>query len=162
MSNAFLYRMPSGVPGDVSRKSQSTIESHPIGAQFATFGLFGKLDTGSGNFVPLVATDTADKVYGLLVRAYPTQTVQNQLGKATPLPNGIQDVLRRGYMTVKCNAGSAKTAGTVYVRISAATETKPVGGIEAAADGANNIVLSNVFFMHDADAQGNVEISFNI
>ncbi|QHI29019.1 hypothetical protein AhaeINNSZ174_05825 [Acinetobacter haemolyticus] len=162
MSNAFLYRMPSGIPGDVSRKSQSTIESHPVGAQFAAFGLFGKISTANGKFVPLEAADTADVIYGLFVRAYPTQSAQNELGKAVPQPNGIQDVLRRGYMTVKCNAGTAKKAGTVYVRVSAGTEAKPVGGIEAAADGANSIELENAFFMHDADAQGNVEISFNI
>lgn len=162
MSNAFLYRMPSGIPGDVSRKSQSTIESHPVGAQFAAFGLFGKIDETTGKFVPLAAADTAAVIYGLFVRAYPTQSAQNELGKAVPQPNGIQDVLRRGYMTVKCNAGNAKKAGTVYVRVTAGTEAKPVGGIEAAADGANSIVLPSAFFMHDADAQGNVEISFNI
>lgn len=162
MNNAFLYRMPSGIPGDVSRKSQSTIESHPVGAQFAAFGLFGKIDGASGKFVPLVAADTAAVIYGLFVRAYPTQSALNELGKATPLPNGIQDVLRRGYMTVKCNAGNAKKAGTVYVRINAGTEAKPIGGIEAAADGDNSIALPSAFFMHDADAQGNVEISFNI
>ncbi|MGV0885993.1 hypothetical protein V6760_03860 [Acinetobacter venetianus] len=162
MSNVFLYRMPSGIPGDVSRKSQSTIESHPVGAQFAAFGLFGKISATDGKFVPLEAADTAEIIYGLFVRAYPTQSAQNELGKAVPQPNGIQDVLRRGYMTVKCNAGNAKKAGTVYVRVGAGTEAKPVGGIEAAADGANSIALPNAFFMHDVDAQGNVEISFNI
>lgn len=162
MSNAFLYRMPSGISGDVSRKSQSTIESHPVGAQFAAFGLFGKIDGTTGKFVPLAAADTAEVIYGLFVRAYPTQSAQNELGKAVPQPNGIQDVLRRGYMTVKCNAGNAKKAGTVYVRVTAGTEAKPIGGIEAAADGANSIELPNAFFMHDADAQGNVELSFNI
>lgn len=162
MSNAFLYRMPSGIPGDVSRKSQSTIESHPVGGQFSAFGLFGKISKVNGKFIPLEAADTAADIYGLLVRAYPTQSAQNELGKATPLPNGIQDQLRRGYMTVKCHAGTAKKAGTVYVRIAASTEAKPVGGVEAAADGANSIILPNAYFMHDADAQGNVEISFNI
>lgn len=162
MTNAFLYRMPSGIPGDVSRKSQSTIESHPVGAQFAAFGLFGKIDGTTGKFVPLAAADTAAVIYGLFVRAYPTQSAQNELGKAVPQPSGIQDVLRRGYMTVKCNAGNAKKGGTVYVRVTAGTEAKPVGGIEAAADGANSITLPSAFFMHDADAKGNVEISFNI
>ncbi|MDX7880460.1 structural cement protein Gp24 [Acinetobacter nosocomialis] len=162
MSNAFLYRMPSGIPGDVSRKSQSTIESHPIGGQFSTFGLFGKISKVNGKFVPLEAADTVADIYGLFVRAYPTQTAQNELGKATPQSNGIQDVLRRGYMTVKCNAGTAKKTGAVYVRIAGGTDAKPVGGIEAAADGGNSIVLPSAYFMHDADAQGNVEISFNI
>ena len=160
MTNAILYRMPSGIPGDVSRKSHSTIESHYVGAQFAAFGLFGKLDSATGNFIPLAAADTG--VYGLLVRSYPIQTSQNELGKAVPPSSGISDVMRRGYMTVKCNAGSAKKAGKVYVRVATATEAKPLGGIEAVADGANTIEVASAMFMHDADAQGNVEISYNI
>lgn len=159
MGNVFLYRMPSGIPGDVSRKSQSTIEAHPITGSFAAYGLFGKLDT-NGNFAPLGSSDTA--VYGLLVRAYPVQSTTNAQGPATPPTSGIQDVLRRGYMTVSCNAGTAKKNGTVYVRVANAAAGKPIGGIEAVADITNTIALTNAIFMHDADAAGNVEISYNI
>lgn len=56
MNNSFLYRMPSGIPGDVSRKSHSTIESHMITGQFAAFGLFGKINA-AGDFTPLEAGD---------------------------------------------------------------------------------------------------------
>ena len=160
MSNVFLFRMPSGIAGDVSRKAHSTIESHHVGGQFAGFGLFGKIDQKTGDFVPL---DQDDKeVYGLLVRSYPTQTAQNELGQAVPMPSGIGDVLRRGYMTVKCNAGTAKKAGKVYVRVASETKVKLLGGIEAVEDGENTIELNNAMFMHEADAQGNVEISYNI
>lgn len=159
MGNVFLYRMPSGIPGDVSRKSHSTIEAHPITGSFAAYGLFGKLDT-NGNFAPLGSSDTS--VYGLLVRAYPVQSTTNTQGPAMPPTSGIQDVLRRGYMTVLCNAGTAKKGGAVFVRVDAATVSKPIGGIEAVADGVNTIQLSNSIFMHDADAAGNVEISYNI
>ena len=158
MSNAFLYRMPSGIPGDVSRKSHSTIEAHLAKGSFGAFGVFGKL-TADG-IVPLEAADT--DVYGLIVRSYPTQSALNGLGAAIPQSGIMQDVLRRGYMTVRCNAGNAKKAGAVFVRIAAGTELKPIGGIEAIADAANTIELKNAMFMHDADAQGNVEISFNI
>lgn len=158
MSNAFLYRMPSGIPGDVSRKSHSTIEAHLAKGNFGAFGVFGKL-TADG-FVPLTADDT--DVYGLIVRSYPTQSALNGMGAAIPQSGIIQDVLRRGYMTVKCNVGNAKKAGAVFVRVAAGTELKPIGGIEAVADAKNTIELKNAMFMHDADAQGNVEISFNI
>ncbi|WP_038342296.1 hypothetical protein [Acinetobacter sp. A47] len=158
MSNAFLYRMPSGIPGDISRKAHSTVEAHITKGNFSGFGLFGKL-TAAG-FVPLEAADT--DVYGLIVRSYPTQSAVNGMGLAVPQPNIVHDVMRRGYMTVKCNAGTAKTAGKVFVRVAAGTDLKPVGGIEAVADGANTIELKNALFMHDADAQNNVEISYNI
>lgn len=158
MSNAFLYRMPSGIPGDVSRKSHSTIEAHIAVGSFGAFGVFGKLTVDG--IVPLEAADT--DVYGLIVRSYPTQSALNGLGAATPQLGIMHDVLRRGYMTVRCNAGNAKKAGTVFVRVAAGTNLKPIGGIEAIADAANTIELKNAMFMHDADAQGNVEISFNI
>ncbi len=159
MGNSFLYRMPSGIAGDVSRKSHSTIEAHDAVSGFAGFGLFGKLNA-DGKFAPLEAGDTAANVYGLIVRSYPTQSANNGLGTATPAA-GFNDVLRRGYMTVKCNAGNAKTGGKVHVRIAAGTDLKPVGGIEAIADAANTIEV-NAIFMYAADASGNVEISYNI
>ncbi len=160
MSNAFLYRMPSGIAGDVSRKSHSTTEAHMTSGNFGAFGIFGKIDPSKGHFVPLETAE--DQIYGLIVRSYPTQSAQNSLGKALPQMGIIHDVLRRGYMTVKCNAGNAKKANKVFIRVATATELKPMGGIEAAADGTNTVELKSAMFMHDADAQGNVEISFNI
>ncbi|WP_213029829.1 hypothetical protein, partial [Acinetobacter baumannii] len=156
--NAYLYRMPSGIPGDISRKAHSTVEAHILKGNFGAFGIFGKL-TADG-IVPLEAADT--DVYGLIVRSYPTQSALNGIGAAVPQSGIVNDIMRRGYMTVKCNAGTAKKAGKVYVRVATGTELKPIGGIEAVADGVNTIEIKNAMFMHDADAQGNVEISYNI
>ncbi|HAV5374547.1 TPA: hypothetical protein JI078_17940 [Acinetobacter baumannii] len=158
MGNAYLYRMPSGIPGDISRKAHSTVEAHILKGNFGAFGVFGKL-TADG-IVPLEAADT--DVYGLIVRSYPTQSALNGIGAAVPQSGIVNDIMRRGYMTVKCNAGTAKKAGKVYVRVATGTELKPIGGIEAVADGVNTIEIKNAMFMHDADAQGNVEISYNI
>ncbi|MEI1686968.1 hypothetical protein V8P55_01625 [Acinetobacter baumannii] len=158
MGNAYLYRMPSGIPGDISRKAHSTVEAHILKGNFGAFGIFGKL-TAEG-IVPLEAADT--DVYGLIVRSYPTQSALNGIGAAVPQSGIVNDIMRRGYMTVKCNAGTAKKAGKVYVRVATGTELKPIGGIEAVADGTNTIEIKNAMFMHDADAQGNVEISYNI
>ena len=113
-----------------------------------------------GKFAPLTSADTAANIYGLIVRSYPTQSASNGFGASVPVA-GFNDVLRRGYMTVKCNAGTAKTGGKVFVRIGAGTEAKPIGGIEAVADSTNTIEV-NATFMHAADASGNVEISYNI
>ncbi|OBE57320.1 hypothetical protein A7934_14685, partial [Acinetobacter baumannii] len=154
----YLYRMPSGIPGDISRKAHSTVEAHILKGNFGAFGIFGKL-TADG-IVPLEAADT--DVYGLIVRSYPTQSALNGIGAAVPQSGIVNDIMRRGYMTVKCNAGTAKKAGKVYVRVATGTELKPIGGIEAVADGVNTIEIKNAMFMHDADAQGNVEISYNI
>lgn len=164
MGNAFLYRMPAGIPGDVTRASQSTIE--PVfldpALPFAGYGLFGKI--AAGKFVPFGEGDANGADYGLLVRAYPTTggSGADPLGTSTPPIKGIADVLRRGYMTVKLNAGTASKDSPVYVRVAAAAAGKPIGGIEAVADSTNTVAITIASFMGPADASGNVEIQYNI
>ncbi|HWQ41314.1 MAG TPA: hypothetical protein VN456_04685 [Desulfosporosinus sp.] len=55
------------------------------------------------------------------------------------------DVLQRGNISVVCNVGTPIAGGAVYVRITAngAIPAGIVGGLEAAADGANTIALTN-------------------
>ena len=161
---AFLYRMPKGIPGSVTRPSVSTIESQVLDGTlpFAGYGLFGKI--ASNKFVPVAASDAAGVVYGVMVRPYPTQgaNASDPLGTAVPATNGIGNVLRRGYITVKNNAGTAALGGAVYIRVAAAAAGKPIGGIEAASDSTNTIVVAGASFMDAADSTGNVEIAFNI
>ena len=164
MGNSILYRMPYGIPGDVTRAAQATIESGILNSSlpFAGYGLFGKI--ASGKFVPVGSGDAAGAVYGLLVRPYPTQgaNASDPLGTAVPKTSGVADVLRRGYASVKNNAGTAALGGAVYIRVANAATGKPIGGIEAAADSTNTIQVDGAIFMGDADASGNVEIGFNI
>lgn len=160
MGNSILFRMPSGIAGDVSRKSQSTIEPQILGGVFVAFGLFGQIDS-MGKFVPISDGDDIAVCYGLNVRAYPTTSSQDPLGKSTPAPTGIADVMRRGYMTVKNNAGTAVNGAPVYVRMSNATSTKPLGGIEAVAS-AGTVKHPSTTFMNGGDADGNVEIAYNV
>lgn len=161
---AYLTRMPAGIPGDVTRPSQSTIETGIFNsaAAFAGYGLFGKIS--SNKFVPVGAGDTASAVYGVLVRPYPVTgaNASDPLGTAVPPTTGAADILRRGYINVKNNSGTPAAGGSVYIRVAAAAAGKPIGGIEAAADGANTIVAPNCIFTGSADSSGNVEIAFNI
>lgn len=157
---AFVYRMPSGIPGDVSRKEHSVVETQILDATkaFSSYGLAGKM--AGGKFVPLAAGDTADVVYGVLVRPFPTGASQEGLGVATPPTTGPGDTLRRGYMTVKLNGGASVVAGSpAFIRVGAPAAGKPVGGWEGAADSSNTIAV-NAVFLSAADANGNVEISF--
>lgn len=48
------------------------------------------------------------------------------------------------------------------MRVAAASAGRPIGGIEAAADGSNTIAVAGCTFMGPADASGNVEIAYNI
>ncbi|WP_238925101.1 MULTISPECIES: hypothetical protein [Achromobacter] len=152
--------MPSGIPGDVSRKENSVVETQILNASlpFSAYGLVGKM--AAGKFVPFAGGEAATDAYGVLVRPFPTNSGTDGLGTATPPTSGPGDVLRRGYITVKLNGGATVAAGgPVYVRVAAAASGKPLGGFEGAADSTNTVAI-NAIFMSAADADGNVEISF--
>lgn len=133
---AFLYRMPNGIPGDVTRQSISTIEPQILNSSlpFGGYGLFGKI--ASSKFVPVTSGDVASSVYGLLVRPFPITgaNASDPLGTAVPPTSGVADVLRRGYASVALKSGTAAPNGQVYVRVGNASSGKPIGGIEAAAE----------------------------
>ena len=161
---SFLYRMPYGIPGDITRQSVATVESQPLNSAsaFSAFGLFGKVVSNA--FVPVGSGDAATAVYGLLVRPFPTEggNPSDPLGTSTPPTTGVANVLRRGYVNVLLNAGTAALGGQVYVRVANASTGKPIGGIEAASDSTNTIAVPNAYFMSAADSGGNVEIGYNI
>lgn len=165
MQRAYLTRMPAGFPGDVSRKSQSLVESGMM-AETVEYGTPVKMDT-EGKFALCDAVD--DAVYGFMVRPYPTQA--ENCGK-----NTIQDCMRSGYMTVKLAQGTASKGMPVSVRVAAKTG-KNVGDIEAVAPAVAKIdeggsqtpatdpetfEIPGCIFMGEADSAGNVEISFNV
>lgn len=162
-TNAYLYRMPSGVPGDISRKQTTDVDSHPLDRvtanAFAGYGLPGKLVAGF--FTPIVAGDTAASIFGFLVRPYPT-TGRDGLGNLPNANIGVGSIMRRGYMTVLCNAGTPTYNSPVYMRVATPATGKPIGGLEAAADGANTVLIPRTYFTSPADAVGNVEIEYNI
>lgn len=162
---AFTYRMPYGIPGDVSRQSVATIETQLFDstAAFGAYGLFGKIDS-NGKFAPIGSGDAAAAIYGLLIRPYPTTgaNASDPLGTSVPPTSGCANILKRGYATVQINAGTAALNGAVYVRVATASGAKVIGGIEAAADGTNTIQVAGCVFTGAADANGNVEIAFNL
>lgn len=157
---AFVYRMPSGIPGDVSRKENSVVETQILNSSlpFSSYGLVGKM--AAGKFVPFAGGEAATDAYGVLVRPFPTNSGTDGLGTATPPTSGPGDVLRRGYITVKLNGGATVASGSqAYIRVAAAAAGKPIGGWEGAADSTNTVAI-NAIFMSAADADGNVEVSF--
>lgn len=161
---AIQYRMPSGIPGVVTRVDHATVEPVLLDSAtpFSAFGLPGK--TVSGKFVPAAAGTAAADVNGFLVRSFPGGASQDGLGTSTPQVGGLGGRLRRGYINALLSSGSVAAAkdGQVYLRVATAGTGKPIGGLEAAADSTNTVAIPNCFFMGPADASGNVEIAFNI
>jgi hypothetical protein len=164
MSNAFIYRMPAGIPGDVTRHEAAIIEQHLMDANYPVtkFGLPVKLV--SGKLRPMAEDDTGQP-YGFLVRAYPVQVSSNEsLGTATPDATKIQDVLVRGYMTVKAYNDAPTKDGQVYYRSQQTSPEVLIGRVEAGTEGSpdTNIAITNCRFMGVADDDGNVEIAFKM
>lgn len=152
MSNAYLYRMPVGIAGDVTRKEQSTVEAQVMDSStpVTVFGV--PVQMVSGKIQPLSASD--DVIYGFLVRPYPTSYTSNEaLATATPSATLACDVLRRGYMTVKNTLGTAVKNAAVYFN-------DTTGLVQASSVGGT--AITGCYFMGDADSDGNVEIAYNL
>jgi len=163
MSNAILYRMPAGIPGALSKGAgQATVESDIYAAaNYPTaFGVPVKYATGK--ISKIVGAEGAADIIGFLVRPYPTQYSSNEaLGAATPDITQIANVLKRGYMTVKMDFGTAVKGGQVYVCIAVAGGNA-IGEIGDASDAGNCVAVANCFFTGPADDNGIVEIAYNI
>jgi hypothetical protein len=164
MSNAFIYRMPAGIPGDVSRKEMAKIEPQLFDADYPClfFGIPVKMS--SGKIRPMATEDTGQP-YGFLVRPYPSMMSSSEaVGTATPDVTKVADILVSGYMTVKNYDGTPAAGGAVYYRSQAGSPAGNQGHVTAENDGSptTSIAITGCHFMGAEDSNGNVEISFNV
>ena len=176
IGNAYLYRMPAGIPGAINRPDQATVEPIALDptAPFPQYGKFGKT-SATGTFVPLASGDAAALITGMLVRPFPTQGgatgVTGQLLVAVPPQNGgIGDRMKRGYLSVQLNWGQSVKDGPVYVCITAGGGhvVGDIGGDNSLAAAA--VVVPNAVFTgaadnyggSGADIVGQTEIAYNL
>lgn len=162
---AYLYRMPVGIAGAISRPQDLTTEPVILDSTktFSAYGLVGK-DSTDGKFIPLAASDAATVITGLYVRPYPTTSTPDMVRQVGTGKNFTGDVMKRGYMTV--NIGSTAVnlvkGAPVYVRNANPTDTSPLGAILGAAVTDETVVLPNASFTGAGDAAGNAEVAYNI
>lgn len=171
---AFQFRMGAGFAGDINRTHPASVEPTLIDASAppTAYGQPVLVDATTQGVRPFAAADQSDTVaagYGITVRPYPSQQSSASnfgaaaLGAATPPVSGIMDVLRAGYIMANLPAGGAPVkGGAVYVWAAASTGSHVLGGIEAAYSAGNTTQLLNATFNGSPDANGNVEIAFNI
>lgn len=164
MDNTFLYRMPAGIAGAISRPQDLTVEPQTLDSAkaFAAYGLAGKFS--AGKFVPIEAADTASVVVGIYVRPYPTASQPDKVRQIGTGFNFAGDCMKRGYVIVNLgvDASSVALGGAVYMRVATPTASSPLGAFLAAEDGANTVQITNAFFNGPGDANGNIELAFNI
>lgn len=166
MTQIITNSMPLGVPGDLSRQ-HAIVESYNqnVTTPVTKFGVPVKLGAVADTVSPIAAAGTSASVVGFLVRAFPSQgglTSNEAFGSGTPPVSGPLSVMKEGYIIVKNNAGTPAKEGVVYMRIGTPTADKPIGGIEAVADGADTVVLVDAQFMGGPDSEGNAEIRFRV
>ena len=164
---AILFGPNIGVAGSVSRKGASHMQSYPVDSTkpLTSYGRAVKSQSSDGSVIPIEDGDAISTVIGFLVRPFPASgaPLQNAgFDVQTPNPIMMQDVLRRGYMTVVLK-GVARPSprDPVYIRTSLPTATSALGDVEAAA-GAGLEPLPSAVFSGFADQKGNVEIEYNI
>ncbi|EMW1042112.1 hypothetical protein AAEK51_004924 [Citrobacter freundii] len=164
MDNTFLYRMPAGIAGAISRPQDLTVEPQTLDSAkaFAAYGLAGKFS--AGKFVPIEEADTAAVVVGIYVRPYPTASQPDKVRQIGTGYNFAGDCMKRGYVTVNlgADASAVTLGGAVYMRVATPSDTSPLGAFLAAADGENTVQITNAFFNGPGDANGNIELAFNI
>lgn len=163
---AYLYRMPVGIAGAISRPQDLTVEPVILksASAFPAYGLAGKFDA-DGFFVPLADGDTADKVKGIYVRPYPTTSQPDMVRQVGTDKNFPGDAMKRGYMTVNVgsDASAIKKGAPVYIVISPDdTIDVPLGGFVATLIADKTVALPNAEFTGAGDADGNAEISWKI
>ena len=158
--------MNHGYAGSYARQPDMIVNTRPAGALAGTntqipFGTPVEYDA-NGNVVPMGTGSTAAKFVGVVAREiktslnYLTQAAGGY-AKGEPVP-----VFQRGAISVKCNVGTPKMGGDVYVRVTAnaAVPTGVVGSFEAVADAtaANTVKLTNCQWAGPADANGIAEL----
>lgn len=164
MGNTILFRMSAGIAGAISRPHDLTVEPHVLDSTkpFPAYGLGGKIT--AGKFVPVEDGDTADVLAGIFVRPYPTASQPDKIRQVGTGYNFAGDNLKRGYVTVNIggDASAVDLNSPVYMRVSSPVDTSPLGAFLAVADGANTVQITNAYFNGPGDADGNIELAYNI
>ena len=150
--------MNNGYAGSYARQPDMIANTHPAGAAIA-FGAALQYDD-NGAVVPMGAGSTAENFVGVASREVKSALNYLDQDVGSYAQSEAVPVFMRGAINVKCNVGTPKLGGTVYVRI-AANESIPtgvVGGFEAAADGDNTVELTNCQWAGAADVNGIAEL----
>ncbi|MFC8686326.1 hypothetical protein [Brevibacillus porteri] len=136
-----------GYPGNVSRSADAIIDNRVVKPTDTAKINFGDpvVLNDDNTYSKFGAAGTADTFAGIAVREV-KQSTDYFNAQGFYAPGQPCDVASRGTLTVVCNVGTPKARGAVYIRITANASIPNgiVGGFEAAADGANTVLIPNL------------------
>nr|DAZ27322.1 MAG TPA: hypothetical protein [Caudoviricetes sp.] len=154
--------MPHGFAGSYARQPDMIVNTRPCGGSTnITFGSALKYDA-SGNVAKMGSGDAATAFVGVAAREVKSSLNYLDQNNGVYAPGDPVSVFQRGSINVKCQKGTPKLGGDVYIRVVAsdAAPTAVVGGFEAEADStsSNTIKLANCKWAGSADADGVAEL----
>lgn len=159
-----------GFVGTITRLADRVVASRPVLSTAAANVNFGDAvviipnsTTGLGggdtyqsvaDFIAGGGTFTAARFAGIAIREVKTQLQYQTLGNTgtaqigSYAPNEMCEALERGSIAVQCLVGTPVSQNPVFVRVSlnGAFPAGVVGGLEAVADGAHTVQLTNAVF----------------
>lgn len=166
---AYLKQAPVGVPGDITRGDESSVEPAMLVALATVFpdqfGIGVKYVTGG---IQQPSGDAATTFAGVLVREAPEISGalgdDATFGSGSPLGTQVQGLMVRGYMAVVCAAGTPARGGTVYWQVTTNGAVKAGQFRADGTDGGNAVALTatQAEWASDGvgpDGQGNTNIA---
>ena len=152
--------MLSGYAGTQSRTTDAIIQNR-IAKSNISFGHAVVL-TNDNKWGNVVEGTTAEQIAGIAVREVVQANTFDPQSNPDYMAETPCDVMVRGNCTVKCQRGTPKSGDAVYVRVKANTtyQDAVVGGLEATADAANTVQVTNIEWTTGVmDANGMTEIT---
>lgn len=169
---SYLYSAPNGVPGDITRVDESSVEPIMllgVGTSPVVYAAYGAplkfVVSGSNTFGQQFngGSETAASFQGVLIREAPSQGTNGSdavFAPNTPYFPVPQGICVRGYVSIVCAAGTPARGGVVYIQI-IANGGVAVGAFRATADGSNTVALTAAqaeWASDGMDASGNAEL----
>lgn len=169
---AFAFRMPGGFAGAVNRTHPANIVPYlnNVTSPVQLFGQGVQIGADNASVRGITTADNAGAagIFGIAVRTFPFQQGQAAtdfapaaIGTAKPL-GGVIDILKSGFIMVQVN-GATVLGGPAYVWSAASAGAHVQGNFEAAAPGGSGVALTgNTYYNGVPDANGIVELAFNL
>lgn len=152
--------MLSGYVGTQSRTADAIIQNR-IAKSNISFGHAVVL-TNDNKWDNVVEGTIAAQIAGIAVREVVQANTFDPQSNPDYMAETPCDVMVRGNCTVKCQRGTPKSGDAVYVRVkaNATYQDAVVGGLEATADAANTVQVTNIEWTTGVmDANGMAEIT---
>lgn len=152
--------MLSGYAGTQSRTADAIIQNR-IAKSNISFGHAVVL-TNDNKWDNVVEGTAAAQIAGIAVREVVQANTFDPQSNPDYMAETPCDVMVRGNCTVKCQRGTPKSGDAVYVRVkaNATYHDAVVGGLEATADAANTVQVTNIEWTTGVmDANGMTEIT---